>query len=175
MTTLTEAIAETAKLSGVSIGAAKMKIIEACHAGDIRTCWYGYYRGGSPAIARHEWAGADIDYENEVLIPANNGQRKRGVSLNTSDYEAWRTLQTTTTVLPEPATSTARAAAQNKRTRAKQAITALWPAGAPPAAALPPGVLCAKVSDWLKADCETHHLPRLDISDDTILRAAGRK
>lgn len=53
--------------------------------------------------------------------------------------------------------------------RAQRAITTLYPAGVPPEAEVPNAVLCRRVGDWLKAN-ELH-----DLSDDTILRAAGRR
>jgi hypothetical protein len=59
-----------------------------------------------------------------------------------------------------------------KGKRAAEAIEALWPAGIP--AALANKVLCSQVIDWIKNDCDKQQIPFVDISDDTILRQAGR-
>jgi hypothetical protein len=58
-----------------------------------------------------------------------------------------------------------------KRERAMEAIKALWPDGVPDQGALPNKALCKKVAEWIAKDQRT---PRIEISDDTIQRAAGR-
>jgi hypothetical protein len=104
------------------------------------------------------------------------GSKAKTISvLSKDDLIDWLNRNVPPTVPAKPAAPSARAATRNKRDRAEQAVRALWPAGVPAPAALPPAVLCKQVSDWLKADCKAHHLPAVDISDDTILRAAGRK
>ncbi|MGB9392840.1 MAG: hypothetical protein WCB70_23000 [Xanthobacteraceae bacterium] len=65
--------------------------------------------------------------------------------------------------------------ARNKRDRARRAIDALWPHGAPDQSTLENGSLCSQVSDWLKRESERQGIQHVAISDDTILRAAGRK
>lgn len=62
----------------------------------------------------------------------------------------------------------------DKLDRAKEAINALYPRGVPLPANLPNKLLCREVSNWLRKDCEKHQLPHFQISDRTILRAAGR-
>jgi hypothetical protein len=57
-----------------------------------------------------------------------------------------------------------------KRAPAKKAIDTLWPDGKIPTELLN-GLLCTKVRGWLKSNVP--ELPTL--SDETILRAAGRK
>jgi hypothetical protein len=42
-------------------------------------------------------------------------------------------------------------------------------------AALQNVTLCRQVVDWLKTDCKNQNIPFVEISDDTILRAAGRQ
>jgi hypothetical protein len=62
----------------------------------------------------------------------------------------------------------------NKRDRARQAISALWPNGVPISSVLPNGSLCKQVIEWLQQDCKRQNVPFLAMSDDTILRAADR-
>jgi hypothetical protein len=64
---------------------------------------------------------------------------------------------------------------RNKRDRAMQAIKAIWPNGLPNQTELPNDILCKRVSEWLKADCRKQNISFVEISDDTILRAAGRQ
>jgi hypothetical protein len=64
---------------------------------------------------------------------------------------------------------------RDKRTRARTAIHALWPEGVPDQSIFANGPLCKKVSDWLKKDSAGQKVPPVPISDDTILRAAGRR
>jgi hypothetical protein len=59
--------------------------------------------------------------------------------------------------------------------RAQEAIAALWADGVPSETLLPNPVLCTQVNDWLKTDCKARNLQFLLISNDTVLRAAGRK
>lgn len=61
-----------------------------------------------------------------------------------------------------------------KKDRAGQAITAIWPDGPPDSRALPNGLLCKSVIEWITEDCKKRGLPHHSISNDTILRAAGR-
>jgi hypothetical protein len=65
--------------------------------------------------------------------------------------------------------------ARNKRARVEAAIQALWPNRLPDQTVLPNALLCKKVQDWLKDDSKSRGVPAQVISDDTILRAAGRK
>jgi hypothetical protein len=64
---------------------------------------------------------------------------------------------------------------QIKRSRVASAIQALWPNGPLEQSVLPNALLCIKVQDWLKDDSKSQGVPAQVISDDTILRAAGRK
>jgi hypothetical protein len=75
----------------------------------------------------------------------------------------------------QAATPERRKAASPMRDRAEQAINALWPDGPPSTAVLLNGPLCNKVCNWIKADCEKRGVPYVEPSNDTILRAAGRK
>jgi hypothetical protein len=58
---------------------------------------------------------------------------------------------------------------QLTRERAKRAIEALYPTGVPDQSTEPNSILCRNVGEWLKKN----KLP--DTSEDTILRAAGRR
>jgi hypothetical protein len=64
---------------------------------------------------------------------------------------------------------------QIKRSRVASAIQALWPTRLPEQPVLPNALLCKQVQDWLKDDSKNQGAPAQVISDDTILRAAGRK
>ncbi len=55
------------------------------------------------------------------------------------------------------------------RMRIERAIKALYPDGLPEQDAEPNKILCQRVADWLKNNSFPH------VSDDTILRAAGRR
>jgi hypothetical protein len=61
-----------------------------------------------------------------------------------------------------------------KKVRAQQAIRALWPPNGVVPEILGNGPLCKKVAEWIEEDCKRQNVPQLSISDDTILRAAGR-
>jgi hypothetical protein len=65
--------------------------------------------------------------------------------------------------------------AQNKRSRVAIAIQELWPDGLPDQSVLSNSLLFKKVGNWLKSDCQKQNVPVAIPSDDTILRAAGRK
>jgi hypothetical protein len=71
---------------------------------------------------------------------------------------------------PEP-----RPRPQNKRSRVAIAIQELWPDGLPDQSVLSNSLLFKKVGNWLKSDCQKQNVPVAIPSDDTILRAAGRK
>jgi hypothetical protein len=170
VTTLTEAIEETAASLGISTGAAKMKIIQACAADAFGTSWYGYYRGGSPEITSHEWAGADIIMVegDAVLVPANGGQRKRGISVD-ADFQAWLKTQA-------PCAGADKLPRQDNRQRGAKsrrvigAVRLIWGAEGPPAY-LAPKIICREIRDRLKA--EEGADPKMD--DKTIIRGVRRK
>jgi hypothetical protein len=65
--------------------------------------------------------------------------------------------------------------AQIKRSRVQTALKELWKNEPPEQSVLPNSLLCKTVQDWLKHDSKNQGVPALGISDDTILRAAGRK
>ena len=61
-----------------------------------------------------------------------------------------------------------------KRERAAEAIRALWPNGVPDQKALSNGLLCKLAVEWISDDSKKKSFQPPMISDDTILRAAGR-
>jgi hypothetical protein len=79
-----------------------------------------------------------------------------------------------TAVVRENKAETPRRKNSGKLDRAKEAIEALYPRGVPVPSNLPNALLCREVSNWHEKDCEKHQLPHFEISDRTILRAAGR-
>jgi hypothetical protein len=174
MTTLTGAIIETAKLLGISIGAAKMKIIEACHAGDIQARWRGHYLNGRPPIARQEWADADIDVDSEVLI-LNGGKRKALIDLDTGDYQAWRTNHARASGNGKSGGPGKRNRSQPMRDEGRKAIAGAFPDGVPNRAELPDKRFCDRARQWYDADRAKRGVSSIRLHDDAILRAAGRK
>jgi hypothetical protein len=80
---------------------------------------------------------------------------------------------------PQPSGSATQSAKKTsrakRRERARQAIEAMWPDGVPNQTIISNGQLCKRVADWLKEDCKRRKVPPEQISDDTILRAAGRQ
>jgi hypothetical protein len=63
---------------------------------------------------------------------------------------------------------------QGKRDLARQALEALFPNGVPEKTDLSNGQLCTMVSKWIGKNAAKKSLQKREISDDTILRAAGR-
>ncbi|MGA2313409.1 MAG: hypothetical protein ABSF87_13730 [Xanthobacteraceae bacterium] len=172
---IADAVEEVAKRLGISIGAAKVKLLDPLHAGCIRACWRGHYSQPWRPMTRAQWEGADIDVASNVVILAS-GERMGRVDLEENDYQAWLHEQKgSIDLIRRKTTTAANSRRQNKRDRAKAAIAALWPRGIPAEAALPNALLCAKVSEWIKSDCKNRNVPFVDISSDTIERAAGRK
>lgn len=176
-----QAVRKTAAAKGLSLGAAKIELLKACESGIIRARWSGYHRGGSPLIPRQEFRDADIDIEKHVLI-LSNGDRKGDVYLDDADIEAWLAGQTPAQVDSKPENDPAekqdtQSEATRKRgsptlDRAKQAINELYPKGPPTQAELSNPLLCKDVVEHLKdKKIEPADIP----SEDTILRAAGRR
>lgn len=168
---IADAVEEVAKRLGITITEAKVKLLDALHAGRVGARWRLHVSGESPMIAKGRWAGADIDVKHDRVVLAN-GDGMQSVEID-HDYQAWLHAQARPDTLPPAKTDTTlNPRPQNQRDRASQAIAARWPNGLPAQSELPNGVLCAEVIEWIKADCETRGLPLLTPSDDTIERAA---
>jgi hypothetical protein len=105
-----EAVRKTAAVKRISLGPATSDLIGACEAGIIRARWAGYYLGGAPPIPWHEFSGADIDIEKDVLI-LKNGDRKGNVYLDEDDFAEWLIAPSN----PEPKPATKKASKQAKR------------------------------------------------------------
>jgi hypothetical protein len=115
--------------------------------------------------------------ENDVLM-LRNGERKGDVYLDEADFEAWLSEQ-----MPQPETppsdnhpvlsddDQAVERTKPKLARAQKAIVEKWPNGAPSQMTLSNELLCRDVVDHLKQTVRAANMP----SDDTILRAAGRR
>jgi hypothetical protein len=61
-----------------------------------------------------------------------------------------------------------------KRNLAREALDGLFPKGIPEPSRLPNDQLCKMVIDRIEADLKQESLPKISISNDTILRAARR-
>jgi hypothetical protein len=157
---LTNAVRETADLLGISLSAAKLKIIEACHAGLIEARWRGHYSNQSPLIPRHEWSGADIDVPGQVLI-LGDGERRALVDLNNGDFETWFNAQRT-----DKKITTSRGP---KSELARNAAVAIWGAVVPPRD-LPPQQVFKQVADEVG---KLH--PGVTLGKSQVLRALGLK
>jgi hypothetical protein len=157
--------------------------------------------GRSEAVTNEARASGEVRFQNSadpVLLLADDGvvgmslrpgaQHKAGVTadgkpiihrtistsmsqISKDDLQDWLSRHhTEAAASPEP-----KPRAQNKRSRVAVAIQELWPNGLPDQSLLSNSLLCKKVGDWLKADCQKQNVPVAIPSDDTILRAAGRK
>jgi hypothetical protein len=93
------------------------------------------------------------------------------------EIDLWRTDVTNVLCIAGAQSQSAHAASetgatsrnQPTRERAQRALNALYPDRLPDQATVPNAILCGRVGEWLKEN----GLP--DVSDDTILRAAGRR
>jgi len=75
----------------------------------------------------------------------------------------------------QPPRQSARPNNARKIDRARRALAALYPNGAPNQGMLSTVTLCQQVSNWLARDCQTRGVPSENISDYTISVAAGRR
>jgi predicted DNA-binding transcriptional regulator AlpA len=107
-----------------------------------------------------DWREASIDLEHGWLIAAGSIVRA-DVEINEDDLRCW---------LEKPMPKPTRLRKQPKRELAEQAVAALWPDGVPGQGTLPNKRLVERVKGYLHKN-DMH----ASISDDTILRAAGRK
>jgi len=163
---------------GVSEAVAVKLLVEACAESLVRAwqrgCWEP--KGFGLSIPAFVWHGAH--FADGVLHPAGTsplspyneeGGYGHGVNgiieFNAEDLHYWLSAAAST----EEAPSTKKRA-RPQRERAKEAIDALWPDGVPPQNKLPNALLFKRVNDHLKKNGSPE-----SISDESILRAAGRK
>jgi hypothetical protein len=158
---IADAVEEVAKHLGISIGAAKVKLIEACHAGLIRAYWRGHVSKSSPLIPRHEWVGADIDVRRQLVILAS-GERMVFVDVDPEDFRAW--------LNPITADGSKKKTDGGYKSKlARKAAAAIWGAARPPAD-LPPQQVFNQVADKVG---ELN--PGVSIAKSHVLRALGLK
>jgi hypothetical protein len=168
---------------------------------DIVRAHLGSSIGRSEAVTNAARASGEVRFQNPaapVLLLADDGlvgmgmrpgtQDKAGVTadgkpimhrvISTSMFQIskddlldWLRRQAQAPAEPD----LSRPRTRTKRTRVDGAIQALWENGPPDQSVLSNVLLCKKVGDWLKADCQKQNVPVDVPSDDTILRAAGRK
>ena len=144
---------------GSSQGPAQRRLIASCESGDVRARWTAHHSRTQPPIHRRDWIGADIDWANFRIVKAD-GAGMAGVDFSEDDLNAWVAAQ---------GASKSPAGPLSKDQAAKRAVAACFPGGVP-ADILNPS-LCRALGEWLKIN-----LPNMaDISDTTMLRAAGRK
>ena len=136
--------------------------------------------GRAEAILQRARASGEVRAEPSLLMaddgvvgmymrPGNPNAERYQPRISEADFLDWLTRR------EEPQETKAPKRSQGKRDRAREAIAAKWPAGIPDAHKLPNDILCREVNDWVKADCKKQSIPPVDFSNDTILRAAGRK
>jgi hypothetical protein len=129
--------------------------------------------GSIPAFVWHGAHFADgvlfeagTDMYTHTSVEGGYGHGVNGIiEFNAEDLHYWLSAAAST----EEAPSTKKRA-RPQRQRAKEAIDALWPKGVPPQSKLRNTPLLKCVHDHLKKNDSPE-----SISDDTILRAAGRK
>jgi hypothetical protein len=117
------------------------------------------------------WIFVEAGSLNQVLRPSQPAEGGAPVAVARPDAQPIKPE------LPPPPPSSPPTAAGKagskapKLERAQRAIAACFPSGVPDVAALSNKELCRKIADWLKVQAP----PQGAISDDTILRAAGRR
>jgi hypothetical protein len=132
-----------------SPGEARQTLRELCECGRVRSISCAEEER---AISPGEWAKEALDIGCHVDI-------------NVWDLAYWLDNERPTKIDGLSRTS-------KKRELASQAIKALWPEGIPE---IPNGEIEKQVGNWITSYCEQNKTRRLEISSDTILRAAGRK
>jgi hypothetical protein len=151
---------------GLSTGKAQRTLRELCATGDIRSILYeideylheteGQLIATSEPykVKPSEWAEEALDFRDGCWVDVSE-----------DDVTHWLDRQKPTEAKAERRTS-------KKRELASQAIKALWPIGIPE---IPNAEIEKQVGNWITSYCKRNNLSKLDISSDTILRAAGRK
>ena len=159
---------------GGSQAEAQMKLRRACGDGLIRTMKAPYENEHTQLpfdiwtrVAPREWREREVDYDG----PDADGC-KMVAMIHEDDFRQWLTKQQADA--PSlPRSLVHKRANRSKRELAKLVIADLWPHGIPELVTNPE--LCKQVQERLPGYCKENNLPRRQISDDTILRAAGRK
>jgi hypothetical protein len=129
--------------------------------------------GRAEAIVRTALSSGEVrsGYDGALLLADDGLMDMRPDRFSKDDLLDWLDRHLSAT----PSQPTGRNRAQDIRDRAKEAIDALWPQGPPSRADLSSKTLCDQVRYWVATECRKRGLHPMKPSDDTILRAAGRK
>src|SRR5262245_46929745 len=172
------AIARIRNARGVSEAVAVKLLVKACAEGLVRArqrgCWEEKDFGlAIPAFVWHDAHFADgvlfeagTDMYTHTSAEGGYGQGVNGIiAFNAEDLHYW--LSAAPSIEEAPST---KKRTQPQRERVKKVIDAEWPDGAPNQSELRNALLLKRVRDRLKSNGSVE-----SISDDSILRAAGRR
>jgi len=142
----------------LSPGAARQALRELCGGGHVRSIICAEKPEEERAIDPGEWAKEALDLRCRVDISIWD----LAYSLDDPVEEEE----------PTNAETDGTGRSSKKRELASQAIKALWPEGIPE---IPNVEIEKQVGNWITNYCKQNKTRQLEISSDTILRAAGRK
>jgi hypothetical protein len=75
---------------GGAAGPVYQKLISICAEGLVRARWTAHVSGERPAILKHDWIGADIDWSKPGgRVVKANGTGMAGVDFSAEDLRAW--------------------------------------------------------------------------------------
>jgi len=114
-------------------------------------------------------SGAELLFRDVEIEWTGAAEYLRGVLIGDRGSDRVATTPAPDEAIAVPKTKRSR----KRRERANEAIRALWRASVP--RAIENQALCTEVNEWLKNDCKKRGIKHVDISNDTILRAAGRR
>jgi hypothetical protein len=171
--TFYEAARDIHERIGGSLAEAQMKLRRACGGELIRTRKAPYDEQHQlpfdfwTRVAPREWRKREVDYDGP-----NADGCKMVPMIHEDDFRQWLD-KIIAAVPPLPGGPVKRA--KPKRELAKRVIADLFPQGVPTREVPSDPDLCRQVQGRLPGYCKENNIPRPVISDDTILRAAGRK
>lgn len=82
------AVATVHAVIGGAPGPVYQALISICSEGLVRARWTRHHSGTAPAIPRHDWIGASVDWVNCRIIKAD-GRGMAGVDFSEDDLRAW--------------------------------------------------------------------------------------
>ena len=172
--TFYEAAREIQLRVGGSVAEAQMLLRRACGDELIRTMQAPYESEQQPPfefwtrVAPRAWRQREVDYD-----PPDRDGCNLVVMIHKDDFGQWLNKHIAATLSPPGRLWHKRAERrQPKRDLARQVIDDLWPGDIPD---VTDAEITRQVHNRLPEYCKENNLPRGSISDDTILRAAGRK